>query len=399
MLDIWPALPLNIRCDGYSRDGADNIIAALKRSDRVCKINLLNLRSSDFQVCLAEMQRPFPELTHLTLWSNDKTVPVDPDSESFLGGSAQHLQYLLLHRCLFLGLPKLLLSTTHLVNLFLLDIPHSGYISPDAMVTVLSTLISLEHLSLDFHSPRSCPDWASRRPPPSTRSVLPILTNFSFKGVSEYLEDLVACIDTPQLNDLVITFFNDIIFDTPQLMQFIDRTPTSGTLEKAQIVFRVGRTNTKFSSHTPGYGEFGLGILCGGLDWQVSSLEQLCIPRLRPLSMSQDLYIYEVKTDWKDNIENRLWLELLRPFTAVKNLYLSKKLAPLIALPLQELIEGTVMVLPALQTIFLEGLESSGPVLEGIGRFVAARQSASHPIAISPWTDAEQFIRRESGYL
>jgi hypothetical protein len=38
------------------------------------------------------------------------------------------------------------------------------------------------------------------------------------------------------------------------------------------------------------------------------------------------------------------------------------------------------VVLPALQNMFLEGLdslESSGPVQEGIGQFVAARQSAS----------------------
>ena len=372
-------------------------MAVLERGDRVCRINLSNLRSSDFEVLLAEMQKPFPELTHLTLWSNDKMVPVDPDS--FLGGSAPHLQYLLLHRCPFLGLPKLLLSTTHLVNLYLLDIPHSGYISPDAVVTVISTLTSLKHLSLDFHSPRSCPDWASRHPPPSTRSVLAVLTEFSFKGVSEYLEDLVVCIDTPQLKDLVITFFNDITFDTPQLMQFINRTPMSGALEKAHIGFLKDRTETKFSSHTAGYGGFRVQILCRGLDWQVSSLGQLCTSRLRPLSMSQDLYIFETKADWKDSIENRPWLELLHPFTAVKNLYLSKKLAPLIAPALQELVEGRVMALPALQNIFLEGLESSEPVLEGIGQFIAARRSAGHPIAISPWTDAEQVISRESRYL
>ena len=65
------------------------------------------------------------------------------------------------------------------------------------MVTALSTLTDLKTLRLQFQSPRSCPDWASRRPPPPTHLVLPVLTHFWFKGVGEYLEDLVARIDAP----------------------------------------------------------------------------------------------------------------------------------------------------------------------------------------------------------
>jgi hypothetical protein len=44
----------------------------------------------------------------------------------------------------FPGLPKLFLSATHLVTLLLCDIPHSGYFSPEAMVTALSSFTSLE---------------------------------------------------------------------------------------------------------------------------------------------------------------------------------------------------------------------------------------------------------------
>ena len=102
--------------------------------------------------------------------------------------------------------------------------------------------------------------------------------------------------------------------------------------------------------------------------------------------MLEDLYIHDHPydpPDWKDDIENGLWLQLLHPFTAVKNLYLSEQIALRIGPALQELAEGrTTEVLPALQIIFLEGLESSGPVQEGIGKFVAARQVASRPIEI-----------------
>jgi hypothetical protein len=96
--------------------------------------------------------------------------------------------------------------------------------------------------------------------------------------------------------------------------------------------------------------------------------------------------------DWKDDIDNELWVAPLRPFSAVKNLYLSEKVASRVALALQVFVEdGTTevlpTVLPTLQNIFVKGLESSGPVQEGIGQFVAARQVAGHPIAVSRWTN------------
>jgi hypothetical protein len=70
----------------------------------------------------------------------------------------------------------------------------------------------------------------------------------------------------------------------------------------------------------------------------------------------------------------------------VKNLYLSKELAPCVVPALQDLVGGrTTVVFPTLQNIFLEKLEESGPVQEGIGKFVAARQVTPYPITISGW--------------
>jgi hypothetical protein len=42
-------------------------------------------------------------------------------------------------------------------------------------------------------------------------------------------------------------------------------------------------------------------------------------------------------------------------------------------------------VFPALQSLFLDDLDPSGPVQGAIGKFVAARQLASLPIAVSHW--------------
>ena len=386
-LNFWPALPLIISCQGdyrtYRIGSMGNIIAALERTDRVCLVNLINVPSSDMEIVLAEMQQPFTELTDLQLWSADE-MPVVPDS--FLGGSAPRLECLTLCRIPFPGLPKLLPSATHLATLRLSNIPHSGYIPPNAMAAVLSTLTSLNYLELGFRSPRSRPDLASRRLPPSTRSVLPVFIIFRFKGVSEYLEDFVACIDAPKLACTEIAFFNDIIFDTPQLVQFISRTPKLKTPDRANIYFRDGAARVSLS-RTPRYENFKVEISCKRLDWQLSSLEQVCTSCLPPLSMLEDLYLdKDPQTEWKDNIDVELWVELLRPFTTVKSLYLSERVAQHIVPALQELAEGiSTEVLPILENMFLGGFEPSGPLHEGIGQFVAARQVAGRPIAVSRW--------------
>ena len=90
--------------------------------------------------------------------------------------------------------------------------------------------------------------------------------------------------------------------------------------------------------------------------------------------------------NWKDDIENTEWLDLLLPFMAVTDLYLSKEFAPRIGPALQELTgERTTEVLPALQNIFLEGFQQSVPVEEGIAQFISARQPTNHPVSISIW--------------
>ena len=388
-LDVWQTLPLIIEVDfGDSKRNMDNIIAALERTDRVCQIDLLDAPSPDMEIFLAAMQQPFPALTHLRLQSNDETLPI-PDS--FLGGSAPLLEDLALDHIPFPGLLKLLLSTTHLVTLNLISIPHSGYFPPDTIATVLSTLTVLDSFGLGFISTRSCPDRESRRPPPSTRTVLPFLIHFWFKGVSEYSEDLIALIDAPQLKNLSITFFNDIVFDTPQLTRFISRTSKLKALERADITFLDYAARVDFSSWTSYGGSFMVEVSCKGLDWQLSSLEQVCTSCLPPLSMLENLYFDDPQADWTDIIDDELWVELLRPFSAVKRLFLSDKAASYVGSALQELVEGRTTealptILPTVQTIFVKWLEPSGYLQEGIGQFVAARQVSGHHIDVSDWS-------------
>ena len=396
-VDVWPALPLVIR--GFDNDTgcSENFVALLECSDlvrRISRIDLWSFSSSRLEDISEAMQVPFPELTYLNLHHYDLTKPVLPLSDSFLGGSAPRLRSLDLNHIPYPGLPKLLLSATHLTSLHLDRIPHSGYIPPEAMVACLSTLTSLEWLSLGFQSPPPRSDWGSRRPLPQTRTVLPVLYYFMFKGVCEYLEYLVARIDAPRLRRLNITLFNDIVFDTPQLIRFISHTPTFEAFDKASVVFWDHAARITLSrAHKLPNEMFRVGISCTELDWQLSFLEQVCTSSLPPLSTLEDLYMegpqgrpWPQLEDWKGTIDYAQWLELLHPFTAVKNLYLSKDLAPCVVPALQELVAGrTAEVFPNLQNIFLEELQESGPVQEGIGKFVATRQVTSHPITVSRW--------------
>jgi hypothetical protein len=387
-LDVWPALPLLIKGRMSLSSGTDNIVVALGRSNRVCQVDLWDTDQRQLEKVFAVMQVPFPELIVLWLESHDETPPVIPDS--FLGGSAPPLRLFHLNGISFPGLPKLLFSAAHLVKLELYRIPHSGYISPRAMVALLSVLSSLKTLHLQFLSPQSRPDLESQRLPPKC-SVIPSLTEFSFKGVSEYLEDLVTCIDVPQLGDLGIIFFNQIDYETPRLAQFITRTPKFSSFDKAKVLFEESVIDVELMNrtHESGFITSRIGVLCREQDWQLSSIVQVCNSSLPPLSMVEDICIEHPYSQliWKDYaIENTLWLELLLPFTAVKSLYLSKEFAPGIAAALEELVGGRITeILPSLQNIFVQGLEPWGPFHEHIGQFIAARRLSGRPVAISVW--------------
>jgi hypothetical protein len=128
------------------------------------------------------------------------------------------------------------------------------------------------------------------------------------------------------------------------------------------------------------------------VDWQlqISSVSQVCTSSLsRAFSATVErLYICDYYASRRGDIrvESNHWLELLRPFTSVRSLYLSREIVSRIAPALEELIvERVTGVLPALQTLFLEDVNLSGPVQEAIWSFVSGREFSSHPVAVSRW--------------
>jgi hypothetical protein len=353
--------------------------AALKLHNRVCEIDFWYYIPNLLLRKIGAITEPFLALTHLRLESRDKRAPHLPSS--FLGGSAPRLRSLRLGGITFPALSKLLLSTHDLVTLHLYDIPHSGYISPEVMVITVSILTRLEELTLRFRSPRSPADRANRHPLPFTCVALPALTSLCFKGDSEYLEVVVSRIDTPLLNQITIRFFNQLVFDMPLLRNFISRTEMFKASDRAVVDFSNACIELWVFSRR--HDSLLLRISCKPIDWQLSSIAQVCSSCLSLLSTLERLEIRHFRQGWQDNIENVQWLELLHPFTSVKQMVLHKKIVGLVALSLQELTgERVTDVLPALQSLVLKGTLRSGPIKMAIAQFVAARQISGHPIAI-----------------
>ena len=384
LIDIWPSFPIIIRNEARVPMSENyDLDAVIVHRSRVCEIDLY-LKSSQLQRLASAMQEPFPALIGLALSSR----PAQALPDGFLGGSAPRLKFLHLHSISFHALPKLLLSTTDLSSLSLENIPHTGYILPEMIVSALAVLINLTHLTVKFESHLSYPDRESRRLPPPICIVLPALVSFKFKGVSEYLEDLVARIDTPLLISTQITFFHQLIFSIPQLAQFMRRTTRLKAFSEARVYLSHYGVWVDFSE-PPQISVYRLQISCTVLEWQLSSLGQVFTSLFPSISVIEHLYVNAssgLPSKWQDDVEDTQWLEIFYPFTVVKNLYVSKEFLESISLGLKDLFrERVIHVLPALESLFLEGLPSTGPVRGAIEQFVAARQLLDHPVAISSW--------------
>ena len=391
-LDIWPAFPIIVDYRGYdlpmmSPDDDDNIIAALEHPGRVCRLNL-PVTSSLLGKVATIAQEPFPILTELYL-EGMGIVPVLPSA--FLGGSASRLRQISLRGIPFPTLPTFLSSASDLVDLYLDCIPHTGYISPEVMVASLAALTRLDFLYIEFQSSTSRPDQSvsiRTRAAPPTRVVLPALTDLRLRGASEYLEDLVARIDTPRLANIQITYFNQLVFQVPQLFRFIGRTQ----IIKQAMGSRVSSTSSKirlnlFSGPAEHHRtSLELQISCQGLDWQVSHLADVLSQSSAVLPNVHNLYIYEefLPPRWEGEMDDIEWLALFRQFTALETLHISNQHTKHVAHTLNNVaVEMVSEILPALRLLFLED-EPAGRV----EKFITARQLAGlPPVAIVDTAD------------
>ena len=363
-------------------DDEDNFFAALEHLDRICHVDL-KLPSSQLHKLAAEMQEPIPFLKQLTLLSADRNAPVLPGG--FLGGAASCLQRITLGGIIFPELPTLLLSSRDLVSLDFHDIPRNGYISPDVMVACLAGLPRLERFFIGFHS--ATPHHHRVRVPLASRTILPSLTYIELRGASEYLEELLSQINSPRLNQIDISYFNQLVdLQAMQPFKLIDRSedPELTLLTHAVVTF-INRLVTlemyQDPLRHPHQAPVRTSVICQGIDWQVSHIAQIISHASAILSRVVHLKLEESGADEDRQLESmdkREWLHLLRQFSAVETLHIARKLARHVALALEDVAEEMVPeLLPALSSIRLEGLLASS-----VDKFVAVRRLSGRPVTV-----------------
>ena len=289
----------------------------------------------------------------------------------------------------FPALPILLPSVKDLVILELYNIPETGYISPEVLVTGLATLTKLRDLSIGFRSPNSHPERVCL--PPTARTVLPVLTSFEFQGDYGYLEHFAARIDAPQLHVITICYLNQLVnvvnIDVPQLSRIVDHSEALKrplcccvTLRPESISFIAfpGHPH-KFDVPRPPL-DIAFCIVCKGIDWQVSRLTQT----LSQISAVPSNVVHlTLQSDFNpispilNNVDDIEWLQLLNLFSSVRTLFLGEQLAWHVSHALQVIDDGMMAteLLPALDTLCVEGQFASS-----VEKFIAARRDSGRSV-------------------
>ena len=365
-LGIWPAFPIDLELfspETLEPKDEDNAIAALEHRDRVNSVKVF-AHDSQLGRMAAVMQDPFPVLTCLDLRSCEETLVL---TAAFLGGSAPHLQEITLYRISFPALPTLLLSTSDLVTLNLLDMPTLGYFSPERMVACLAALPRLKVFTITFPALSPRPDRIG--PPPVTRLVLPALTSFEFRGSFKYLEDFVTQIDTPQLKQISIIYLDQLLgFQVTEASDFIDRSIGPGPSRHAKVYFRYNEITFTLSRHYETYAGWARRSVATTISLQVFGRPRLSeVARmLSQFSVVLGTVVY-LQLDAElgigahsDAAYHVNWLHLMRQFPAVGALYVSRQLGTQVSLALEELTADMVSeVFPSLDLICLEGNPAS----------------------------------------
>ena len=382
-LNCWSALPIVVQygkspaSDLPAPEDEKNINVALKQSDRVSSISL-TITSPLLE--LSETERPLSELEVLSRNGAQLALP-----STFQWGP--RLRCLNSTRVNFPSLLQLLGSFKNLVDLLLHEVLDPSCFPPEALTNTFSGMVQLRSLSLHFPSTGN-----HLTPPPPSRElvVLPALTRLNFQGTTEYLERLVARIDTPLLGDIEVTFVEKSNFDLCQLCKFTTRIGMHTSPRRADILSSEhavsislpagpGDSNClKLQLSLKPLSDRDLLFIISRILYQFSaflySVEDLYITAQRPLRQGMGLYCER-------------WLELtnqaINPFIGVKCLYVSGNLCSNILSSWQLWDRKPKSVLPALHKLcVLQPWPHHSCLREVVVSFMVSRRLSCRPIVV-----------------
>ena len=363
--------------DHPAPEDEDNIMAALKQSDRVSSISLTV--TSSLLEKLSAIKGPFSQLEDLVLLSRDSVQLTLPSYFQW----GPRLRSLQLTGIVFPELLQRISSSRDLVDiqLHLYEGSHKDGLSPEAFANVLSGMPRLQSLSLHF--PPTAID-ISPFSPSGERVILPVLTRLNFRGLTEYLEDLVARIDAPRLGDIEITFSNILLVcDVPRLREFIDRIEMQKLHHRADILFSERAVSLSLTQ--PGVPTcLKLQVICKTLRLQPFCMAQISSHFSAFLFHVKDLRISMTRPSSRQNSGSRgQWLELIRQFRGAKWFHVAGDHSTNVAHALQLSIERREAVLPALHKLCIREPEPRyAPLREVVVPFVHSCWLSGHFIAV-----------------
>jgi hypothetical protein len=384
MLTHSPPLPLTI--DYYHKSFVTTVTAkdekgillALQHRDRVHHIRLV-LPASSLQKVITAMDEPFPILEQMYISSYPRT---DHNRNLTLPRTFQ--APLLRHLALQTVSPPMgspsLLTTVGLVTLVLENIPSSAYFPPSDLLTQLSVMPQLEKLVTQF---RYLPPSLSAEPQLSnawamTEVTLPRLRTLDFRGVSTYLEGLLAWIRAPLLSNFGVEFLN-ANFVIPHPLQIM----RSGNFDLTSIELSFSNTGIFLRSKFPEliYRLYTWYSFLRTLDWQVSSAVQILSALGPALSTVEILILCQQRPAWYSVVDPTQWRSLLRLFGNVKILYVQDTLVNELARSLRT--EGEEIPLDILSNLKELRFSSGGDCGDLFYPFIKERQAAGHPVNLT----------------
>jgi hypothetical protein len=378
-----PLLPLTINYHVMDRmvmtaEDESGLLLALSQRDRVRHVLFWMLSNVGKFVTVMDDQFPLLERMHIDSRTDfEVDLPV-----TFQAPNLRHLKLWMVS--IPIGSP-LLTTATGLVTLELLNIPASANLPPSYIRTRISLMAQLERLSITFQYPIPIRVAQSQSPQTPDTITLANLQSFLFKGVSTYLEGLVARITAPSLNRLHVYLFDQFLFTVPHLLQFM-QTSENLTLNAVQVTFGYFSVSLRA---VPGKWDTPLllQIESEELDWQVASAMQVFGALSPVLSVVEQVtFSYEEHnqslSEWHNNVDRRLWRGLLRPFINAKTIHVQDDLvSKMFSSLLSDDGEPPLELLPSLEQVRYSGLGGSD-AQDAVTRFINERQAASHPVSL-----------------
>lgn len=362
-----------------------NILLSLELRHHVRRI-LLSAATPALQKMITPLDDEFPLLDSLAITSVsdcDPTGVILP--RSLRAPNLRHL--ILMNVAIQTGTP-ILTTPIHLVTLVLEGIPTSAHIPPDYLVDLLEFVPQLKILSVGFHPPILDHENVGTRPltpeAQDTFITLRRLKQLQFRGVSTYLESLLARINAPVLELFYVRFFNQRSFDTlPNLSRFLETT-TELRFRVAEMNFHIHSVTVDMVNVRPHRNTSLFRLRAKGhqLDWQIKSASQLCRAIVPVFSVTEELTFgyrtHEKSSDTRSSYSRLRWHNILRQFSSVKTLKVADGLVEELSSHLQpDGDEPLLELVPKLQQIEIPTwVDAENP----FAAFIDARRIAGHPV-------------------